>query len=82
MLNSKLQVMSKEELVNLTAKNLNRLPEDKLQEVADFINFLLWKADDQILQEGIHKLASESGSFDFLNEEPDLYTLDDLKERF
>lgn len=72
--------MSKEELVNLTAKNLNRLPEDKLHEVSDFVNYLLWKGDDQFLQEGIHKLASESGSFDFLNEEPNLYTLDDLKE--
>jgi len=72
--------MSKEELVNLTAKNLNRLPEDKLREVSDFVNYLLWKGDDQFLREDIRKLTSESGSFDFLNEEPDLYTLDDLKE--
>jgi hypothetical protein len=42
----------------------------------------LKKYEDRILQKGIEKLASEGGGFDFLNDEPDLYTLDALQERF
>ncbi|MEP7127533.1 MAG: hypothetical protein ABI729_01640 [Chitinophagales bacterium] len=74
--------MNKEQLVNSTVRDLTQLPDDKLQEAADFVSYLLWKVNEQLLQEGIHKLASESGSFDFLNHEEDLYTLNDLKEKY
>ena len=40
------------------------------------------KYEVEALQEGIEKLVSHSKSFDFLNEDEDLYSLDDLKEKF
>ena len=33
-----------------------------------------------ILQKGIEKITEESTSFDFLNNEEDLYSYDDIKE--
>ncbi|MDO8927820.1 MAG: hypothetical protein Q7W54_02405 [Bacteroidota bacterium] len=50
--------------------------------VRDLVDFLLQKIDDQILQEGIQELASKSKVFSYLNEEEDLYSVDDLKERY
>jgi hypothetical protein len=43
---------------------------------------LYQKYEDYILNKGIQKLISQSRSFEFLKEEEDLYTLEDLKERY
>ena len=73
--------MSKEDLIQLTIKNLQKLPSEKISEANDFIDFILQKYEDETLQKGIYKLASESGAFDFLNDDDDdLYTLDDAIE--
>jgi uncharacterized protein YneR len=40
------------------------------------------KYEEQILTEGIQQLASESDAFQFLYEEEDLYSIDDLKVHF
>jgi len=37
------------------------------------------KNEDTILTQGIIRLASESKSFDFLEIEEDIYTIDDIK---
>ncbi|MDO9613420.1 MAG: hypothetical protein Q7J86_02720 [Bacteroidota bacterium] len=50
--------------------------------VRDLVDFLLQKIDDQILQEGIQELASKSKVFSYLNEEEELYSVNDLKERY
>ena len=59
--------------------NIQRLPEAKLSEVNDFVEFLLHKIDDKIITEGIQKLSSSSKTFEFLEHEPDLYSVSDLK---
>ncbi len=75
--------MSHEILFENTTKDMAKLPKEKLQQVSDYIEFLLAKYEDEILRKGIMKLASESKSFDFLrDEEEDLYTVDDLKVRY
>lgn len=51
-------------------------------EIKDYVDFLLSRVDDRIISEGIHEYVSDSKSFDFLNDEEDLYSVDDLKERF
>jgi hypothetical protein len=50
--------------------------------IRDLVDFLLQKIDDQILQEGIQELASKSKVFSYLNEEEELYSVNDLKERY
>ena len=50
--------------------------------MADFADFLLSKIDDQIIVEGIQKMAAESETFAFLEDEEDIYTVEDLKEKY
>jgi len=37
--------------------------------------------EDELTYEELHGLAEESGAFDFLEEEPELYSDDDLKKK-
>ncbi|MDD5615750.1 MAG: hypothetical protein PHH85_06060 [Candidatus Methanoperedens sp.] len=73
---------TKEILLHKTLDYLSRLPQDKVIEVAEFVEFLYQKHEEYILKKGIHKMVSNSKSFEFLKEEDELYTLDDLKVRF
>ena len=59
---------------------MNKLPDDKVREISNFISFILNQYEESVLIEGIQKLAAEGKSFEFLYNEEDLYTVDDLKE--
>lgn len=72
--------MEKEQLIDKTLNTLHQLPPEKVQEIADFADFLLRKSEDFILTKGIEKLSEQS--LQFLNDEEDIYTKDDLKERY
>ena len=71
--------MTKKGLINRTVETLEKLPENKIHEIADFV---LKKYEEQILQKGIETIISESTSFAFLHDEEDLYDESDLKERY
>ena len=72
--------MSRNALMKVAIDNLSKLSDQKIKEVTDFAEFLLSKSEDSMLIEGIQKMASESKSFDFLNDDEDIYTVADLKE--
>lgn len=72
--------MTKAEIVEKTMQLITRLPKERIEEVADFVDFLLAKCEDQILTDEIQNMVSESAAFDFLNEEEDLYSLSDIIE--
>lgn len=72
--------MDKQVLIENTIVKIKQLPESKLMQVNDFVAFLLSRAEDKIMLEGIQKLASDSKAFEFQKEEDDLYTMNDLKE--
>lgn len=74
--------MTRQLLIQKTIDNLSKLPEQKLKEVSDFTEFLLSKVDDSLIAEGIQQLAVNSKSLRFLEDEEDLYTADDLKEKY
>jgi hypothetical protein len=74
--------MTRQVLINNTIDKIRQLPDMKIKEVNDFADFLLCKIDDKIIQEGIQKMISDSKSFAFLKDEEDLYSVDDLKERY
>jgi len=74
--------MTKELLIGRTIDYLKNLPDNKVVEVADFTEYLYQKHEEYFLNKGMQKLLSQSKSFEFLKEEEDLYTLDDLKERY
>lgn len=74
--------MTREALIEKTLQTLSRLPADKVEEIADFADFLLKQLDDEFLQKGIHSLATTSESFEFLQDEEELYSTQDLKVKF
>lgn len=78
----KMIAMNRQVLIDKTMDKISLLPDMKIKEVIDFADFLLSKIDDKIIQEGIQKMVSDSKSFDYLKNEEDLYTVEDLKERY
>ncbi len=74
--------MKRETLIKKTIDNLAKLPDQKLKEVSDFAEFLLNRIENRIVTEGIQKLVTDSKTFKFLNDEEDLYSIDDLKVRY
>jgi hypothetical protein len=74
--------MTKETLIKHTLESMNKLPIEKVKEINDFAEFLLAKIDDTIINEGILHLVSEGESFNFLHNEPELYSDKDLIETY
>ena len=58
---------------------MNKLPQEKAEEVADFADYILKKYEEQNLQKGIYKLVEDSAAFHFLHEEEDLYNINDVQ---
>jgi len=74
--------MARETLIKKTIRTLSKLPPDKVREVSDFADFILKKHEDEILMKGMQKLTADSKAFYFLKEEEDLYSVEDLKEKY
>ena len=74
--------MVREVLVKSTIGRIKQLPTKRVQEVNDFVEFIIRKTDDTIITEGLQQLSSISNTYDFLHDEPELYTVNDLKVRF
>lgn len=74
--------MTKETLINKTIEKLKKLPASKIQEINNYVDDLLIKIDERILTEGIKNLTENSKTYDFLKDEEDLYTVNDLKEKY
>ena len=78
----KYKILNRKVLIEKLKSKINLLPDSKIQEVNDFADFLLGKIDEEIMLEGIQKLSSESKAFDFLKDDEDLYSVNDLKEKY
>ena len=74
--------MTREAIIQKTIQALQVLPEDKAEEISNFADFILRKYEDLTLQQSIQTLQSGSETFAFLNDEEDLYSPVDIKEKF
>ena len=74
--------MNRQVIIERTVKAINHLPEDKAKEISDFADFIMKQYEERVLTEDIIHLTSNSKTFDFLNDEEDLYTEDDIKEPY
>jgi hypothetical protein len=74
--------MKKEKIILSTIQILKKLPLDKIKEVNNFADFILSKLDDELLTKGIQKITEENNAFKFLEDEEDLYRVEDLKEKY
>lgn len=71
--------MTRQHIIEKTLHAIDQLPDDKAMEICEFADFILKRYEEQTLSKGIHRLASEGRTFDFLAGEEELYTLEDLK---
>ena len=71
--------MTKKAIIERTINIINQLPESKAEEISDFADFVIKRYEEKTLTEGIQKIISDSESFNFLNNEEDIYSEKDLK---
>ena len=74
--------MEREVLMKKTFRRIEKLPTTRIREVNDFVEFIIRKTDNALITEGLQQLSSCSHAYDFLNNEPELYSVNDLKVRF
>jgi len=74
--------MTRQAIIERTLKAINQLPEEKAEEISDFAEFMMKQYEEQKLSEGIQRLIANSQTFDFLNNEEELYTEADIKEKY
>ena len=74
--------MEREVLVKRTIRKIEQLPTTRVREISDFVEFIIRKTDDAMITEGLQQLSSNSRTYDFLSDEPELYTVSDLKVKF
>lgn len=74
--------MNREAIIKRTIHAINQLPESKAVEISDFADFLIKRHEEYQLTQGIQQLASDSQTFQFLQDEEELYSMSDLKEVF
>jgi hypothetical protein len=77
-----MRIMERKILIERLKNKIECLPDIKIQEMNDFADLLLSKIDNKITIRGIEKLVQDSRTFGFLNDDEDLYTLNDLKEKY
>jgi hypothetical protein len=73
--------MTKQAIIDHTVNVINQLPADKAVEISDFADFLIKRHEDVQLSKDLTSLASGK-SFEFLNDEEDLYSQSDIKEPY
>ena len=74
--------MERDVLVQKTIRKIEQLPMMRIREVNDFVEFIIRKTDDALITKGLQKLSSSGHTYDFLDNEPELYTVNDLKIKF
>ena len=74
--------MEREILMNETICKIGQLSTTRIREVNDFVEFIILKAKDALITEGLQQLESSGHTYDFLYNEPELYTMNDLKVKF
>ena len=75
--------MERDVLVKRTIGNIKQLPVKRVHEVNDFVEFILQKTNDSLITEGLQQMSSASHqTYEFLNDEPELYSVNDLKVKF
>ncbi|MDE3144948.1 MAG: hypothetical protein KGL19_12380 [Bacteroidota bacterium] len=74
--------MSQLSIIERTVQIMNQLPPDKAAEISDFADFIIKKYEEQLINSNIQKLAVDSKTFSFLEEEEGIYTVNDLQEKY
>ena len=74
--------MTKQAIIEHTIEVINQLPDDKAAEIAEFADLLIKQQSEMIAFDIDVQSFASGNSFDFLKDEEDLYSDDDLKEAY
>ena len=74
--------MEREVLLEKMIGRIEQLPTNRIQELNDFVEFISRRNDDILITQGLQRIANSSKTFDFLDNDPELYTINDLKVKF
>lgn len=74
--------MNKDELIKDTTNKLKTLPYKEILQFNDMVGQSGAKLENKILSKGIENLMQSSKTFDFLKDEEDLYSKDDIIESY
>ena len=74
--------MSREQLIQKALIAIQKLPQEKIMEVSDFADFILKKHEDELLAKGISKIVAQGKPYTFLENDDNIYTVNDLKEKY
>ena len=74
--------MERDQLIKQTTYRISLLSDNKLRELADYVEFLLQKKTEKRLVKDLTDLAASSKSLDFLKEEEELYGDADIIEKY
>lgn len=74
--------MTKQSIIERTIEVINRLPEDKAEEISDFADFVIRRYEEQRLAEELKNVYHHSKAFEFLHHEEELYSESDIKEKY
>jgi uncharacterized membrane-anchored protein YjiN (DUF445 family) len=74
--------MNKQSIIERTVEVINRLPENKAEEISDFADFVIRRYEDNKLNEELQLVISNSKTFEFLHHDEDLYSEADIKQKY
>ncbi len=66
----------------MATQGLKKLSLIRLRQAQDYIDYLKDKDEEENMTKQAMYLTDQSGSLDFLNEEEELYSESDLKEKY
>ncbi|MBW8362079.1 MAG: hypothetical protein K0M56_07845 [Kaistella sp.] len=72
-------MMDRIAIIEKTVSIINKLPEQKAEEISDFAAFILKKHEESLINKNITELTDNSKSYDFLREDEVTYSVSDIK---
>lgn len=74
--------MTKQQIISDTVEILNKLPDNKAEEIRNLLMEYFNENNDEIFEKGFLNLVQNSESYSFLSDEPDLYSENDLVVKY
>lgn len=74
--------MTRKALIEKTIQTISHLPDEKVQEISDFADFINMRYEESLIMAGIQKIVEKGTTFEFLNNDEDLYSEADIKSPY
>ena len=66
--------MTHQAIIDRTIQVINQLPQERASEISDFADYIIKKYEEELLNDHIKQMVSESEAFGFLHTEEELYS--------